>query len=48
LLEGSYNNTAGDRHRLGICAKTEPGNYEYEIHIPDFGTLDPRVIVEPQ
>jgi hypothetical protein len=47
LLQGSYNGTAGDGHRLGICANADPGTYEYEIEVVNFGKLDPRVIVEP-
>ena len=46
LIEGSYDGTAGTGHRIGICADTEPGSYEYEISIEGFGMLDPRVIVK--
>jgi hypothetical protein len=49
LIEGSYSGTADQRHRIGICADTVAGDYEYqyEISIEGFGMLDPRVIVIP-
>jgi len=46
LIQGSYNGTAGTDHKIGICADTQTGTYEYEISIEGFGMLDPRVIVK--
>jgi hypothetical protein len=47
LIQGSYNSTKDDGHKLGICADADAGDYEYEIEVVGFGNLDPRVIVKP-
>jgi hypothetical protein len=44
-ISGSFDSTVGDGHKLGICADASEGTYEYEIHVVDLGTLDPRVDV---
>ena len=47
-IDGSFNGTKGDDHKLGICAPDpdKTTTYEYMITIEGLGTLDPRVDVE--
>ena len=47
-ITGSYNGTTKDDHRIGICAPLVESDttYEYQIHVAELGTLDPRVDVE--
>ena len=38
-----------DKKTLRICvmAEQEPGDYKYLVIVPTVGTIDPRVVVEP-
>lgn len=47
-ISGSYNGTTDYDHRIGICTPVVNSDttFEYEIHVAELGTLDPRVDVE--